>query len=151
MNKLKLLILLPAIVLAGCLNLPKNKEKMKLTIDNKEYLLEVAKNQEQREKGLMDRRELAENRGMIFYFDNPDYLSFWMKNTYIPLQIIFINGCEIVDIQEMAVEPDPANPQKKYVSKQPADKAIELNPWTTLPNVLNSKIVDLCIDIDLKV
>jgi len=144
MNKLKLLILLPIIVLAGCLNLPKNKEKLKLTIDNKEYLLEIAKNQEQREKGLMNRRELAENGGMIFYFDKADYLSFWMKNTYIPLQIIFINGCEIVDIQGMAVEPDPSNPQKTYVSKSPADKAIEINTGTILFKTFNSKITDLC-------
>ncbi len=117
---------------------------MKLMIDNKEYLLEMAKNQELREKGLMDRRKLAENRGMIFYFDKPDYLSFWMKNTYIPLQIIFINNCEIVDIQEMTVEPDPANPQKKYVSKQPADKAVELNSNSVSKLGLKSEISGLC-------
>lgn len=141
---LLLLIALSSILMSGCSNLPETRAKLKLTIDNKDYLLETTKNQAEREKGLMDRQSIASDSGMIFYFDKPDYLSFWMKNTLIPLQIVFINGCKIVDIQEMPVEPDPVHPAKTYISKELADKAIELNPNSINQDLANSQIADLC-------
>ncbi len=116
---------------------------MKLTIDNKTYRLEEARTDAEKSKGLSGRQNLDADAGMIFYFDKPDYLSFWMKDTLIPLQIIFVNGCEIVDIQEMAVESDPTNPQKTYKSKMIADKAIELNA-NSVQEYIGQKINNLC-------
>ena len=55
------------------------------------YRVEVAKTNEEQVKGLMYRLELKENEGMLFLFDNEKKTSFWMKNTFIPLDIIFIN------------------------------------------------------------
>jgi len=145
MKKYLLFILLvSALALSGCSNLPESKAELKLSIGQKDYLLEIAKNQAQKEKGLMDRTSLADNEGMIFYFDKPDYLNFWMKNTLIPLQIIFVNGCEIVDIQEMTVETQPASPLKNYSSKKLADKAIELNPYSVAEQSIGERINDLC-------
>jgi len=66
-----------------------------------------------------------------------------MKNTLIPLQIIFIDECRIVDIQEMAVEKDPLNPVNRYTSKLPVDKAIELYSGS-VPNDLRQTIQELC-------
>jgi len=62
--------------------------------------VEIADTQEKRALGLMYRTELAENKGMLFIFDKEDKHSFWMKNTYIPLDMIWINqNLEIVHIE----------------------------------------------------
>ena len=53
--------------------------------------IEIADNDEKRTLGLMYRRELAENQGMLFIFPQERFQSFWMRNTFIPLDIIFIN------------------------------------------------------------
>jgi uncharacterized membrane protein (UPF0127 family) len=130
--------------LYGCLNLPENPSEIKLKLNNKDYLLEEAKNQAQREKGLMYRKVIPENKGMIFYFEKPEYLSFWMKNTYIPLQIVFINGCKIVDMQEMAVEANSLKPASVYKSNELADKAIELNSKSLDHSLIGTELKELC-------
>ncbi len=56
-----------------------------------QYHVEVAKTSEEQAEGLMHRLELKKNGGMFFLFDNEKKASFWMKNTLIPLDIIFIN------------------------------------------------------------
>jgi uncharacterized membrane protein (UPF0127 family) len=68
------------------------------------FEVEVADTPAKREMGLQYRRELAENRGMIFLFPREDQLAFWMKNTPVPLDMIFINGeRKIVGIVEKTV------------------------------------------------
>jgi len=52
--------------------------------------VEVAGNETQRQHGLMFRRQLPENGGMIFLFDHAQEITMWMKNTYIPLDMVFI-------------------------------------------------------------
>jgi len=63
---------------------------------------EIARSQEERNKGLMYRKSLQDGAGMLFVFDRDDVLSFWMKNTLIPLSIAFIayDG-KIIDIKDM--------------------------------------------------
>ena len=55
-----------------------------------EVSLEVAATPAERERGLMYRTSLAEGRGMLFVFEEDGYQSFWMKNTLIPLDLLFI-------------------------------------------------------------
>ncbi len=55
-----------------------------------EVPVEVARTPEQRSTGLMYRRSLKPGRGMLFVFDKASVRSFWMKNTYVPLDIVFI-------------------------------------------------------------
>jgi hypothetical protein len=64
---------------------------MILTLNNKEYQVKEAKTTEEKEKGLSNIKELPENEGMLFYYDSPRTVSMWMKDTLIPLDIIFIN------------------------------------------------------------
>ena len=66
-------------------------EKAEIKIGKKKYTVELAKTEEQREKGLMDIKKLPDNEGMLFIFDKPQTVGFWMKDTYIPLDIIFID------------------------------------------------------------
>ncbi len=53
--------------------------------------LEIADNDYERQLGLMNRKEMKENEGMIFLFPKQDYQSFWMRNTLISLDMIFVN------------------------------------------------------------
>jgi uncharacterized protein len=67
------------------------------------FRVEVARTSPEREQGLMYRDRLAADAGMLFVFDRPAPLAFWMKNTFIPLDMIFIGGDRrIVGIVENA-------------------------------------------------
>ncbi|MBB4302374.1 hypothetical protein GGD81_001401 [Rhodobium orientis] len=56
------------------------------------FTVEIADTMAKRTRGLMYRREMAPDHGMLFDFKRPELLSFWMKNTYISLDMIFIAG-----------------------------------------------------------
>ena len=56
------------------------------------FTVEVARTPEQQERGLMFVRSLAGDRGMIFPYDPPQEVAFWMKNTLIPLDMVFIGA-----------------------------------------------------------
>jgi uncharacterized protein len=62
-----------------------------LLIDDKKLIVEIADSPETRERGLMYRKELPRNQGMLFVFDDPQRVGFWMKDTFIPLDIAFVN------------------------------------------------------------
>ena len=68
------------------------------------FSVEVVDNDADRAKGLMYRKELPEGRGMLFDFHRDQDVSFWMQNTYIPLDMIFIRGDgQILRIEENTV------------------------------------------------
>jgi hypothetical protein len=56
------------------------------------FSVEMAVTEPEREKGLMFRKELPEGNGMLFDFHREQEVGFWMQNTYIPLDMIFIRG-----------------------------------------------------------
>jgi len=63
---------------------------------------EIARTQEERAQGLMYRKELPDGEGMLFVFERDQTVSFWMKNTYIPLSIAYITSDgRIVEIKDM--------------------------------------------------
>jgi len=94
-----------------------------LTINSHRLTVEVASSPQQLERGLMYRRMLPENRGMLFVFDAPQILRFWMKNTHLPLSIAFINADGvIVNITDM--KPQTTN---IHASVAPAKFALEVN------------------------
>lgn len=66
---------------------------MEIYIGNKQYEVEIAKSELEKEKGLQDVESMDDNEGMLFdYTDDPQTeISFWMKDTTIPLDIVFIN------------------------------------------------------------
>jgi uncharacterized membrane protein (UPF0127 family) len=90
-----------------------------------EIRVEIADTDAERAQGLMDRTALGDNRGMLFVFEEEKQLSFWMKNTLIPLAVAFMDSeGRVVDIQDMKpLDDDPPH----YVSAKPAQYALEVN------------------------
>jgi uncharacterized protein len=83
---------------------------------------EVADTPEARERGLMFRTELDAGEGMVFVFQDEDIRSFWMRDTYIPLDIAYLDRTQrIVDIQQM----EPLV-EELYESQRPAMFALEV-------------------------
>lgn len=74
---------------------------MKISINNKIYNVEIAETEEEKRKGLQNKESLKEDEGMLFIFDPPEEVSMWMKDTKIPLDIIFINeDGEVMKVSE---------------------------------------------------
>lgn len=85
---------------------------------------EIVSTDEERARGLMFRNEMAEDNGMIFLFSQEDTQSFYMRNTLIPLDIIYVNSkMEIVDIYKNT---EPLN-ETSLPSKAPAMYVVEIN------------------------
>ena len=123
--KKKIILLVFAMILIflyGC-----NNEDLKpFKINDIMLDVEFADTYEEKTKGLMNRESLEENEGMFFLFEENAILSFWMKDTLIPLDIFFIDSDKmIVDIQTM--QPCSKEPCKIYYSNTPARYALELN------------------------
>ena len=93
-------------------------------INGARLTVEIADKPAERSLGLMYRKSLPENMGMLFIYRRPGTMNFWMKNTYIPLSIAYIdtNGY-IIAIFKM----EPLNTKKSYTSPGPAIWALEVN------------------------
>jgi uncharacterized membrane protein (UPF0127 family) len=95
----------------------------KMQIGNRQFELEIASTDKARQRGLMYRPAMAEDHGMIFVFQQEEPLSFWMKNTLIPLDIIYMDsGGTVVSVKQMQPHDESGVPSEK-----PARYAIELN------------------------
>jgi len=130
-KKIIFLILIFLLVLISCTKqnfvlIDNNLEKIKINV-------EIADTDEERSKGLMFREFLDEDSGMLFIFDNENYYGFWMKNTLIPLDMIFIDkNFEIVDI--IYAEPCKKEPCKSYRPIKPAKYVLEVSGNFTIKN-----------------
>ncbi len=87
--------------------------------------LEVAKTTEQQATGLMYRTTLADDRGMLFEFNPPQPVRFWMKNVSIPLDMIFIKDGRVKAIAA-AVPPCNTTPCPTYGPGIPIDRVVEV-------------------------
>ena len=94
-----------------------------LIIQKKEIAVEVADEFHERQLGLMYRKELAEDKGMLFVYNNEKMRNFWMKNTYIPLTIAFVNKDGLI-LHLADMKPLDIN---AVSSKYPAQFALEMN------------------------
>jgi uncharacterized membrane protein (UPF0127 family) len=84
---------------------------------------EVARTEEQRELGLMLRKDMAPHEGMLFVFDDTELHCFWMKNTLLPLSIAFIaDDGTVVNVADMAPETT-----ESHCPAKPIRFALEMN------------------------
>ena len=106
---------------------------IKMEVDGHKLKAEVASTTEQRTRGLMYRRDLGTNAGMLFVYEEKEALSFWMKNTFIPLSIAFIaDDGRVVHITDMA--PQTLDTHR---SPKPVRYALEMNKgWFEEKNIV---------------
>lgn len=90
--------------------------------------VEIAATQKAREHGLMDVKKMGNDQGMVFLFPHPPvHDAFWMKDTLIPLDIVFWDaGGHIVDMQSMT--PCTSDPCTIYYPRDGYFASVELNP-----------------------
>jgi uncharacterized membrane protein (UPF0127 family) len=94
-----------------------------LSVNGHKLTAEVAHTDPARAQGLMHRRMLPENRGMLFVFPSAAQHAMWMMNTYIPLSVAFIDERgAIINIEDMKPHTQDAHPAAK-----PAKYALEMN------------------------
>ena len=107
-----------------------NSNKNKVCFNENCFNVELAKTKEETSKGLMNREFLNKDSGMIFIFPTESIHSFWMKNTLIPLDIIYISkDLKVVEIIEN-VEPCTKDPCDIYRPNENSLYVLELNAGT---------------------
>ncbi len=96
----KILLLCFAVsILARC---GSSTERIAIRIKGTGFSVEVARTDQEKALGLMNRKSLGAREGMLFVFEQDDHLSFWMKNTSIPLSIGFLSReGKILEIRDM--------------------------------------------------
>lgn len=107
-----------------------NNKLYEININDKKAHVEIASTREERAKGLMYREELGKDNGMLFIFPQEQYLSFWMKNTKIPLSIAFINFNGIIT-QIKSMSP---NSLKTHRSNEKVKYALEMKEGWFMKN-----------------
>jgi uncharacterized membrane protein (UPF0127 family) len=100
-----------------------NLPTTRMTLGSKQFTIEIANTDSTREFGLMKRDSMPADHGMIFVFGDERPQAFWMKNTRIDLDIVFINNSgKVVSIKQMQ-----AYDLRSVPSDAPVRYAIELN------------------------
>lgn len=107
-------------LLLGC---ESQSELVSMRLGDASLEVEMADTPELRQKGLQKRQSLPENRGMLFLFPVARELSFWSKETYIPLSLAFINDSGKI-VQIVQLPPEQLEP---VVSELPVRYALEVN------------------------
>ena len=124
MHSLRVWMVCSGLALSGCAT--GNSQWVEL--DGQRYSVEIADDDAERARGLMFRDELAADRGMLFIHDREEPQAYWMKNTRIPLDILYFDGARRLVAQQRDVPPCAlGNGCPPYPSLAAARYVLELN------------------------
>ncbi|WP_278976692.1 DUF192 domain-containing protein [Oligella urethralis] len=116
-------VLMPATSQAAATESAPQLPTQLLRLGNSTLEVEIAATNQSRQRGLMHRHVMAEERGMLFVFEQAERLCFWMRNTYIPLSIAYLDkDATIIEIFDMQ-----ALDERSVCSTAPAQFALEVN------------------------
>lgn len=114
----------------------------KVTINQTTFTVEIVADEPSRQAGLMFRKSLPERHGMLFIFDQPDIYPFWMRNTPLALDIIYIDeDRRVINICTM-----PPQTDQRCVPTRPAQYVLELEAGSAKQYGITP---DMPIDFDL--
>ena len=141
-----LVLTFPAILALAC---PFELPTVQVVVKGHDLTIELATTPEARSCGLSLRDSLPTNRGMLFVYAEPEILTFWMKDTRMPLSIAFIDAAgRIVSIQKM----NPFPTTTVYESPVPALYALEVNQgWFEVNGVGVGDVVEFNLPITLDI
>ena len=125
--KTAIFVLIVIIIATGTFYLQSSN---KVCFEEKCIKVEIAETPEEQKQGLMFRQNLDENRGMLFIYPKESRREFWMKNTNIPLDIIWIDSKQQI-IKITKANPCLEDPCETYSSSIPAQYVLEVNQGFT--------------------
>ncbi|NCS70655.1 MAG: DUF192 domain-containing protein [Candidatus Aenigmarchaeota archaeon] len=142
MKQKTLLIFLTIIILSGCTSKLTEVEKFPITIITQtgevNIAAEAADEPGKIQTGLMHRKNLDANSGILFVFEKQEPVSFWMKNTLISLDMIFIFENGTISEVKTNVQPCHEDPCPTYPSNNPSKYVIEVNAEFCEKNGVNA-------------
>ena len=97
-----------------------------LYIGSEKFTVELAVTIEQKIRGMMFRKSMPDNFGMLFIYDREQELGYWMKNTLINLDIIYLDKSKHIVDMYLNVPPCKTDPCITYISRKPAQYVLEL-------------------------
>jgi uncharacterized protein len=101
------------------------KASSQVRINNQAFSVKLADSEKERQIGLSETKNLKDNEGMLFVFEEPGNYPFWMKNMKFPIDIIFINGDRVTTVIKNAQVPTTED-LEIYEPEEPSDKVLEL-------------------------
>lgn len=123
MKNITLLIALFAVIFTNSLS---GSGFITIFIADEKFMVEIAETNKEKAIGLMYRKEIPDNFGMLFIYSSEDFRGMWMKNTLVNLDLIFLNSQkEIVEIIKN-VPPCVEDPCQSYISGKKAKYVLEL-------------------------
>ncbi len=124
---MRLLLSLLVLIVAGCASAQSRVPRGRVVFpDGSAVSVEIADTEPVRERGLMFRTALAPNEGMIFVFPQAGYYPFWMKNTLIPLDMLWLDARGRIVSIAASVPPCKADPCPSYPPTGDASYVIEV-------------------------
>lgn len=113
-----------SVILCGCIHA--QVKMIPLYIGSAKFTVEIADTEEKQMRGLMFRKHVADDYGMLFVHDEEGYRSMWMKNCFVHLDLIFLNKYKQVVDMHINVPPCKREPCENYATRIPAQYVLEL-------------------------